>query len=248
MCRMMAYWGPPTLMADPLINSAHSLLRQCTDAREQSSGTSNPDGWGVGWYIDGIDNPFRYRSATSMVDDHDGCRDVDGLVSARFLAHVRLKSPGSPTEVAGNAPFVSGPWLFAHNGFVDRYRQGRREELIASVSPARQESLAGDADSEVVFALVLDHIDAGLSVPDALRHIITPLADEGGRYAVLLTNGNQLFAARRNNSLYLRSESNGEGRTTELASEPYDDGPGWIPVNDRTLLTIDSAGIDFSTI
>ena len=59
MCRLLAYWGAPVPVADLVVRSPHSLLHQCTDARFQSSGCENPDGWGIGWYVDGIDDPFR---------------------------------------------------------------------------------------------------------------------------------------------------------------------------------------------
>ena len=70
--------------------------------------------------------------------------------------------PGSPTEVAGNAPFVSGRWLFAHNGFVDGFRDGRARRAVrrSSRRPGRRRC-AGDADSEVLFGLILDRLDAG---------------------------------------------------------------------------------------
>jgi glutamine amidotransferase len=246
MCRLLAYWGRPLPVADLIVHSPHSLLRQCTDAREQSSGCTNPDGWGIGWYVDGQDDPYRYRSATPMPDDQVGLDAIEGLEAGRFVAHVRLKSPGSPIEVAGNAPFVSGRWLFAHNGFVEGYREGRRDELFAQLSPARQEALEGDADSEVLFGLVLDRIDAGAEPGAALTDALGPLVAQGGRYTVLLTDGDKLYATCLANSLHLRTRTDGGG--TEVVSEPYDDRPGWVPVADRSLLRIDAAGVELIPI
>lgn len=246
MCRLLAYWGRPLPVADLIVGAPHSLLRQCTDAREQSSGCTNPDGWGLGWYVEDQPDPFRYRSALPMPDDEAGIDAIEGLEAGRFIAHVRLKSPGSPTEVAGNAPFVSGRWLFAHNGFVEGYRNGRRDDLFAELSPARQETLQGDADSELLFGLVLDRIDAGADPATALTNVVVPLAREGGRYTVLMTDGDQLLATRLANSLHLRSGA--DRHAVELASEPYDDGPGWTPVADHSLLRIDASGIELTPI
>ena len=108
MCRLLARWGVPVPVAALLVRAPHSLLHQCTASREQSSGCTNPDGWGLGWYVDDQPDPFRYRSALPMPEDHEGLEAIDGLEAGRFVAHVRHKSPGSPTEVAGSAPFVSG--------------------------------------------------------------------------------------------------------------------------------------------
>src|SRR6476646_3030187 len=131
MCRLLVHWGAPVPVADSVVHAPHSLLRQCTDAREQWSGCTNPDGWGMGWWVDDQPDPYRYRSAAPMPDDHDGVASLEGLEAGRWVAHVRHKSPGSPTEIEGNAPFVSGRWLFAHNGFVEGYRDGRRDALFA---------------------------------------------------------------------------------------------------------------------
>ncbi|MGZ4710322.1 MAG: class II glutamine amidotransferase [Acidimicrobiales bacterium] len=248
MCRLLAYWGAPVPVADLVVRSAHSLLRQCTDARRQSSGCENPDGWGIGWYVPGQPDPFRYRSATPMPLDHDGVAALDGLESPRFVAHVRHKSPGSPTEVAGNAPFVSGRWLFAHNGFVEGFRDGRRDQLFAQLSPARQEALQGDADSELLFGLILDRLDAGEDAAVALAVVLEPLVAIGGRYNVVLTDGEQLLATCLGNSLFLRFLPWPIGNV--IASEPYDDAPvvpmghhaeagEWQQLTDGTLVELD---------
>lgn len=245
MCRLLAHWGRPVPVADLVVRAPHSLLHQCTDARLQSSGCENPDGWGIGWYVDGVADPFRYRSATPMPLDHDGVAGLDGLESHRFVAHVRHKSPGSPTEVAGNAPFVSGRWLFAHNGFVEGFRDGVRDTLFAELSPARQETLAGDADSELIFGLILDRIDAGADAVVALTDVLEPLVAIGGNYNVVLTDGERLLATCLGNSLFLR-----QGHDVEIASEPYDDAPvfetgegvdqhGWLRLRNGTLVALD---------
>ena len=249
MCRLLAYWGAPVPVADLVVRSPHSLLHQCTDARFQSSGCENPDGWGIGWYVDGIDDPFRYRTATPMPLDHDGVANLDGLSSFRFVAHVRHKSPGSPTEVAGNAPFVSGRWLFAHNGFVEGFRDGVRDRLFAQLSPSRQETLAGDADSELIFGLILDRLDAGEEAAIALAEVLEPLVAIGGKYNVVLTDGRQLLATCLGNSLYLRFPP-GLRTGNVIASEPYDDAPvvpmghdtergEWQQLADGTLVELD---------
>ena len=248
MCRLLAYWGRPVPVADLVVRSPHSLLHQCTDARFQSSGCENPDGWGLGWYVADQPDPYRYRTATPMPLDHDGVAALDGLVSPRFVAHVRHKSPGSPTEVAGNAPFVSGRWLFAHNGFVEGFRDGVRDQLFARLAPHRQEALAGDADSELIFGLILDRLDADDDPAVALAEVLEPLVAIGGKYNVVLTDGERLLATCLGNSLFLR-----RGSDIEIASEPYDEAPivemgemgegigpdGWMRLSDGTLVVLD---------
>ncbi len=239
MCRMLAYVGPPVAASTLVIDPPWSLLRQCTAAREQSSGCDNPDGWGIGWYPS-PGAPVRYRTTTPMPDDEEGQVRLADLESGHFVAHVRLKSPGSPVEVAGNAPFVEGRWMFAHNGHVEGFRQGRREQLRAELSPVRRAALAGDADSEVLFGLVCDAIDGGADPVDAVRRVIGRAG--AGNYNLILTDGERLLACRWGNSLYLRRDHPVAGAAL-VASEPHDDEPGWEPVPDRSLVVIEGTRV-----
>jgi len=235
MCRLLAYVGPSVAASSLVVDPPFSLLHQCTAAREQTSGRENPDGWGIGWYR-APGRPERYRTDVPMPMDEAGRDRLGGIVSGHLLAHVRHKSPGSPTEVAGNAPFREGPWLFAHNGFVEGYRDGRRDELRARLSPARRAALAGDADSEVLFGLLLDRIDDGADPTDAVGEVVGSLG--AGKYNLVLTDGQRLIACRWGNSLHVRRDRPVAGGRI-VASEPYDDEPDWEAVADRSLVVVE---------
>jgi glutamine amidotransferase len=239
MCRMLTYVGPPVAASALLVDQPHSIVDQCTDARLQTSGCDNPDGWGIGWY-DAGGGVHRHRTTTPMPSDAAGLRDLASITSGHFVAHVRLKSPGSPTEEAGNAPFIRDRWLFAHNGYVAGFREGRREELRARLSPARLAALEGDADSEVIFGLVLDQLDAGAAPLDALVEVLTSL-DEG-KYNVVLTDGETMVVSRWRNSLWWRRDDPVAGAVV-IVSEPYDERPGWVEVDDGTFLVCGRDGV-----
>ncbi len=270
MCRLLAYWGPAVPVADLLVAPDHSLLVQCSASRLQTSGTVNPDGWGIAWYDDDpaaalAGTPHRYRSATSMPDDAAGLAELAARRAGRFVAHVRHKSPGSPTEVAGNAPFVSGRIAFAHNGFVAGYRQGRREQLRARLRPQTAATLRSDADSEVLFGLVLDRLADGQDLTGAVADLVLELArpeldgqaprpDEPGpgdlplgKYNLVLTDGHELVATRWGNSLFLRHDVPQPGAVI-VASEPYDDDPDWVEVPDHTLVRVVGGVVSFDQL
>jgi gamma-glutamyl hercynylcysteine S-oxide hydrolase len=261
MCRLLAYWGPPVSVPELIVDPAHSLLVQCTDSRLQTSGHENPDGWGLAWYpapapaLLDDEVPARYRSADPMPVDSAGLARLADLRAGRFVAHVRHKSPGSPTEVAGNAPFVRGALAFAHNGFVAGYRDGRRQQLRARLSPEVRASIQGDADSEVLFGLVLDRLGAGDDLAEAVAAVVTDVADvavpeddprpaeqRGGKFNIVLTDGRQLVATRWGNSLYLRRDVPAPGAVI-VASEPYDDDADWQEVPDHTLVRVTAAAV-----
>jgi len=59
MCRWLAYSGPPVQLSDLLSRPDHSLIDQSRHAR-QNVETTNGDGFGVGWYGEGV-TPGVYR-------------------------------------------------------------------------------------------------------------------------------------------------------------------------------------------
>ena len=99
---------------------------------------------------------------------------TDGNVeSGAFVAAARLASPGASLEPTGNAPFRSDGWLFSLNGYVKDFREGVEGELRAALSPRRRDAIVGDADTEVVFALVLDRLDRGSAPAAALSAAVS---------------------------------------------------------------------------
>ena len=133
--------------------------RECP--RLQTSGTTNPDGWGVAWYVDGDTTPDRYRTVTPIWEDRAFADRAHDLRSGAFLAAARLASPGASLVDTGNAPFVAGRWSFSLNGIVYGFRDGVGDALRARVRADRLASVVGDADTEVLFALVLQDLDDG---------------------------------------------------------------------------------------
>jgi len=235
MCRHLAYVGAPASLAGPLFDAPHSLARQAEHPRLQTSGTTNPDGWGVAWYGPDHDEPARYRTITPIWEDTGFAARAPSITSRAFVAAARLASPGATLVEAGNAPFVSGPWAFSLNGIVDGFRDGVGEELRARVDPHRLEAIVSDADTEVLFALVLQAMEAGTDPGSALAGVVHEvLSITTGRLNLLLTDGRRLFATRYGNSLHRLG--------TALASEPTDDRAAWGEVRDESIVAIDTAG------
>ena len=235
MCRHLAYVGPPVPLSDLLFEAPHALARQAECPRRQTSGTTNPDGWGVAWYVDGDATPDRYRTVTPIWDDRAFADRAHALCSSAFLAAARLASPGASLVDTGNAPFVAGGWSFSLNGVVHGFRDGAGDALRARVRADRLASVVGDADTEVLFALALQHLDDGIGPEDALARVVREvLAMTTGRLNLLLTDGTAVYATRVGNSLVHRE--------SVVVSEPTDDAPGWTDVPDHSLVTMTGHG------
>lgn len=234
MCRLAAYLGPPVTLESLLVDPPHSLYHQAYAPRDQASGTVNADGFGVGWYDPGRRaEPAVHKSARSIWADRS-FESFAGLIAApAVVAVVRGATAPAPVEDSAAQPFVSGVWLFGHNGAVDSYRTGVASHLRRLLSAERESQILSASDSEVLFALVLDRLDAGADAVDAVSDVVA-LVDghEGGRMNLMLTDGHRVVATRSGDALSVRADDD----AILIASEPFDDDPAWRPIPDRHLI------------
>jgi glutamine amidotransferase len=239
MCRHLAYVGPPVTLEKLIIKPEHSLLQQAFAPRHQTHGTINADGFGVGWYDrDKRAEPARYRTTRQIWAD-PSFASISGLVSSNaVLAAVRSASPGMAVEETSTPPFTDGPWLFSHNGFVPGFRTGVGRALRRKVSETRVHAMAGATDSELLFALVLDRLDAGAPPAEALVSVVGLVEDlTTARLNLLLTDGERVAATACRNSLFVFDDRQLTGAVV-IASEPYDDDPSWEVVEDGSVVEL----------
>ena len=235
MCRFVAYLGPPVTLGALLLHPPQALVRQAWAPRHQRHGCINADGFGAGWYDPARrPEPARYRSARPMWADRSFASLADLVASPAVLAAVRNATPPSPVEESGTPPFTAGPWLFAHNGAVDGFVGAGRTALRSLVSDARSAAIEGTADSEVLFALALDRLDAGVAPAAALVDVVRAVtATTSGRLNLVLTDGSQVAATAWGDSLFVLDADG----AAVVASEPYDDDPRWLPVPDCSVVS-----------
>lgn len=218
------------------MTAPHSLVDQARHPRHQTFGDCNPDGWGVAWFGGPGARPERFRSVTPMWDDPELVTTLDGRESGAFLAAARLASPGLPVEVSGNAPFVADRFAFSLNGHVRGWHKGVGDELASSVSSTRRRSIEGVTDSEVLFALVLDELDRGADLGDALAAVVSAVERvTTGLLNLVIIEGERFAATAYGNSLFVLRD----GDATTIASEPLDD-RDWAPVRDRVMVSSDA--------
>ncbi len=236
MCRFLCYLGPPVTLASVVLDPPHCLRRQASSPRHQRVGAINADGFGVGWYDHARrPEPARYRTARPIWSDRT-FESMAGLVtSPALVAAVRDATPPSPVEETGSQPFTAGRWLFAHNGKVEGWSVDAevKAALRRTLSDVRAAALEGGADSEVLFALALDRLDAGASPAEALSAVVAGAAAVAPSILnLLLTDGHRVTATACGDSLFVLE---GEDSVV-VASEPYDDDPRWRPVPDGSMV------------
>src|SRR4051794_35540928 len=144
MCRWNAYYGDPVLIDELVYRTQHGLIDQSLHSR-MGAETTNGDGFGLGWFGPGNEDPARYRSAAPAWNA-DNLRDLAGHVESHlFLAHIRA-AIGSPVQQTNCHPFRYGRWLFVHNGFIDGFRRIRRQ-VMRSLDDERFDEMEGSTDS-----------------------------------------------------------------------------------------------------
>jgi len=226
MCRHLGWLGAEVSVASLVLDPPHGLRVQSYAPRRQKHGLLNADGWGVGFF-DGA-APRRWRSQAPLWGDASLNSVAPALRSRCVVAAVRSATVGMPLETGATAPFTDGRWLLSHNGVVDR-----------AVLP-----LALTAESLCDSALLAAHIfGRGL---DALGDTIVEVAaaDPRARLNVLAGDGSRLVATAWGDTLSILRRADG----VVVASEPYDNDPGWEDVPDRHLVDVTVAGVTMTRL
>jgi glutamine amidotransferase len=222
MCRHLGWLGASVSVASLVLEPPYGLVVQSYAPRRQKHGLMNADGWGAGFFDEGI--PRRWRSAAPLWGDTSFASVAPALHSGCIVAAVRSASVGMPIEASASAPFTDGQWLLSHNGLVDR--------AALPLSPKAEST----NDSALLAALIFDR---GM---DALGDTIVEVAaaDPNARLNILAANGSRMVATTWGDTLSVLRRDDG----VVLASEPYDDNPEWQEIPDRHLVEVVGSGVE----
>jgi len=153
MCRIVAYLGCPSVLADVLVTPKNSIVMQSLHARETNLRV-NGDGFGVGWYVPEIStSPALFTSISPAWNDHNLLHLTAKTKSPCFFAHVRSASTGGVTKYNCH-PFIYGNWMFMHNGEINDFILIKRH-LRHLLDDDIYDWIKGATDSEHLFALFL---------------------------------------------------------------------------------------------
>lgn len=216
------------------------------------------DGWGLALHAGTPGGEWHLHKSTESAGADPFFSSLAKQEHGRVLiAHVRQKTVGR-LATENTHPFQRGPWVFAHNGTIEKIDEIRRR-----TSSARLAEVQGETDSEVFFAYLLSRLDqagvargpGGPATDRVVRDAVLEAAGlEGfGTLDALLSNGQALWAMRFGRPLYfLERRPSEQARAGELdvpltrrhcllvASEPLTDEP-WSPLERGALLRLDTA-------
>ena len=214
------------LLTDP----PHSLVRQSWAPRRQQHGVVNADGFGIGWYVDGLTEPARHRGAGPIWAD-ETFTDLAGS-SGPARCWPRSDRPPSGWPAVRPRPRPSGP-ASGCSATTVRSTAGRPSPagLGWDLDPGALALLEAPTDSALLWAIARDLFASGKSPEAALAEVVgRTVAAGGGRLTFLLTDGHRITATAWGTSLCWRRLPGG----IVVASEPYDDDPsGWTSLTVR---------------
>lgn len=110
MCRMLAFTGQYRTVEDLLYK-----FQKLAVTGKSLDGKGHRDGWGIGWYNNGVHLLKKAECATSN-NYLDAVKAATHGGPRLLLAHIRKASPGTPVTDKEAHPFQEGNYLFCHNG------------------------------------------------------------------------------------------------------------------------------------
>jgi predicted glutamine amidotransferase len=164
MCRLLAFAGrQPVTVVEAL--GANDLA----DFRALSR--QHRDGWGMAWWPPeargDLAIPLTERSTLCAADDPRFAELATGVASDAGFVHLRWATHGLTVAPANTHPFVRGRLAFAHNGAINP-----QERWNAILPDGWEPQMRGTTDSERYFLAIVERLEAGLSVTEAVESVV----------------------------------------------------------------------------
>ncbi|HLL20965.1 MAG TPA: class II glutamine amidotransferase, partial [Kofleriaceae bacterium] len=217
MCRMFGMAAATPTSPQQVLCEAPNSLRALS--REHA------DGWGIAAH-DGA--AWRIERSTVCAAACERYGELARRPARLAIAHVRKATVGA-TSIVNTHPFERDGFAFAHNGTIRELAA-----VVAQTAPEQLVGLAGDTDSERLFAFVRTYIAATsggvtLGICAAVR-ALRRLGDVGAA-TFLMSCGERLYAYRCGRSLFTLARAS----TTMIASERLTDEP-WAEVPEDSIV------------
>ncbi len=196
MCELLAICS--NISTSPVISFKKILMR---------SG-ENPDGWGIGFYVNGKAEIFKEPVPAY---ESDIARKIEnGIIEVRsklIIAHIRDASVGS-RKMENTHPFLrqlfGREWIFAHNGTVGK-RDPPRGIFLQRTGKFKAE---GETDSERAFCYMMNKISEKSQFSE-IRDAVKESADyikRFGRFNFILSDSKHLYCHGDDSLWFLKRE------------------------------------------
>ncbi len=255
------FWGiistdvPAAVIQDHLVNLPNSI--------KNLGDSSNPDGWSVGYYPDGNDDPTVNRGYPQAFTDPNfnlAATEAADATPRIAVSHVRNASSGTIPGTGDPHPFErvkdGRHWLMGHNGTIDKNVLVSliRPDYLSANSPQYGSNQSEWIDSDLYQIFVLQTLeDFNFQVKPALGYVIRQLREEIGPGTspsdellnFFLTDGTTLWAYREGNSthtLYYLYDTTGTPYSAVASQYPSASQGSWVEMSDGQLVTLEQTG------
>jgi predicted glutamine amidotransferase len=199
MCRLLGITAnEPTEFRIVLREAPRSLAALSRDHR---------DGWGIAVFDARAETWRIEKGVLCAGEDERFHRLAIGTSGELLISHIRQKTIGDCT-LTNTHPFARDTWVFAHNGTIKD-----QAWLRAQVSGERRAQIAGETDSEVLFAWLLSCLDEAGVTREAASERTDVVLDvavrsardrhDFGAFNFVLSNGATTYAHRFGRSMFL---------------------------------------------
>jgi glucosamine--fructose-6-phosphate aminotransferase (isomerizing) len=167
-------------------------------------------------------NRLRCLGKVAMLTDALAATELPGTLG---IAHTRWATHGEPSERNAHPHICRGRCALVHNGIIENHEQLRRQQRASG------HLFTSETDTEVVVHAILDALESGLNLTEAVRECLPRLE---GAYALGIidrTDPERLVAARRGSPLVI-----GVGFHEHFIAS---DIPALLPVTNRFIFLED---------
>lgn len=248
MCRLAAYMGPDLLLHRLLQDPSHSLIEQSWAPEEMDEAKLNADGFGFGWYT-ADKQPAIYTNTLPIWSDINLAGLGQSLRSRIWLANVRSATPGQALSQTNTQPFLYKHYLYLHNGYLEGFSHGLKQNFFEHLSPEIQAEIQGNTDSEYIFALFKQSLrklngSAEQALLEALQTLDNLLNGAKGLINLIICDGKQIIACRHATnggacpSLYYSTAHPDYPNASLLASERFASPEHWQEIAEHSILIL----------
>ena len=212
MCRHLAYLGPPTALSDLLFDAPHALAGRPSARACRPRARATPTGGA--WRGTSTAPPRRTGTAPSPRSGTTAPSPTapTTCAAARSSPLPVWRRPARAWSTPGTPRSSPTAGRSRSTASCTGSPTASATRSAARVRADRLASVVGDADTEVLFALVLQNLDDGAGPEDALARVVRDvLAMTTGRLNLLLTDGSEVHGTRVGNSLVHRESRAGVG-------------------------------------
>jgi hypothetical protein len=155
-----------------------------------------------------LDRLYRASPVRARLDQALGAYGNGGLRSLEIMGHSRLVTNGSQLDFGNNQPVIKNGVIGIHNGIVVN-----DHDLWARHSTISRDN---EIDTEVLLALVREHLEAGCDLPSAIARTgedvkgtfsVAQLFDDLRALALATNNGSLYVLTDRHDILFFASEN-----------------------------------------